>query len=234
MKNEFLNSNLKGCVIMPAFCEERRIKRVVLEVKKYIKDVVVVDDGSADATSEEAKAAGALVIKHPTNLGKGMALATGFKFALEKQYAFVITMDADGQHSPEDLYKFIETYRNTQADVIIGNRMDNPDGMPFVRRLTNKFMSWYLSRLIGQFMPDTQNGYRLYSAKVLPTILQARSSRFATESEVLFLLSDRKIKITSLPVKVIYGDEKSKINPFRDTLRFIQMIYHFKNRNKKS
>jgi glycosyltransferase involved in cell wall biosynthesis len=228
-----LCSQLNGCVVIPAFCEEKKINNVVREVLNYIKNVIVVDDGSKDRTAEEANNAGAIVVKHSANLGKGMALITGFKWALEKKYGFIITMDADGQHSPADLKNFLETYQQLKCDVIIGNRMNNPQGMPLVRKLTNHFMSWYLSRLMGQIVPDTQNGYRLYSAKVLPIIAESQSSRFAAESEVLLKLAVRGIRIESVPVTVIYSDEKSKINPIKDTIRFMKMIYRFKKMIKE-
>ncbi len=234
MSSDVFDFKTKGCVVIPAFCEAEKIGEVVSKVKDYILNVIVVDDGSKDDTAEKAMIAGAFVIRHSYNQGKGVALINGFKYALEKKYDFVITMDADGQHSPEDLPKFLKAYHELKCDVIIGNRMDNPIGMPFIRKLTNKFMSWYLSGIMQQFVPDTQNGYRLYSLKVLPLLIETQSARFAAESEVLLKLAMAGIKISSVPIKVIYGDEKSKINPVKDTIRFIKMIRTFKEISKRT
>jgi glycosyltransferase involved in cell wall biosynthesis len=216
-------SQKKFCVIVPGYREQCRIGKVVEGVRRYCRNVVVVDDGSPDDTAKEAEAAGAVVVKHATNLGKGVALNTGFKYARENGYEFLITMDGDGQHDPADIPGFVETYTKTGTPVLIGNRMDDPHTMPLVRRLTNQFMSWLLSRQMGQRVPDTQSGYRLFKCDVLADI-SVQSERFAAESEILLALSERGVKIGAVPIKIIYRDEKSKINPVRDTMRFIKML----------
>jgi len=222
----------KGCVLIPAYLEEKRIRAVVQQARQYVADVIVVDDGSPDKTSEEAAAAGAVVLRHEKNLGKGKALNTGFAYAAKNNFEFIITMDADGQHAPEDIPSFVTAYRSMGVSVLVGNRMTAPKGMPFVRKMTNRFMSWYLSRGMGQTVPDTQSGYRLYGASVLP-YLDAEASRYAAESETLLRLAAHKIKIGSVPIRVIYrGDEKSKIRPFRDTWRFFAMVRRFRKKQK--
>jgi len=218
----------KGCALIPAYLEEKRIAGVVREVLNYIRPVIVIDDGSPDKTAAEAAAAGAIVIRHEKNLGKGAALNTGFAYAIKQQFDYVITMDADGQHAPDDIPRFIEEYQRSGAVALVGNRMADPGRMPLVRKLTNIFMSWYLSRQMGQSVPDTQNGFRLYGAQALPFV-ETKSSRYAAESETLLRLAAHGVKIGSVPVKVIYrGDEKSKIRPFRDTIRFFAMVRNFK------
>lgn len=223
-------SALKGCALIPAYLEERRIRGVVQDVLQYIQPAIVIDDGSPDQTSAEASSAGAVVIKHEKNLGKGAALNTGFAYALKEKFDYVITMDADGQHAPADIPVFIEAYRRTGVSVLVGNRMADPKGMPLVRKLTNIFMSWYLSKQMGQHVPDTQSGFRLYAAQALP-FLATQSERYAAESETLLRLAVKKIKIDSVPITVIYRDEKSKIRPFRDTIRFIRMVRQFRKEN---
>jgi glycosyltransferase involved in cell wall biosynthesis len=220
------------CVIIPSYNEQGRIGRTVEGARKYCRRVVVVDDGSRDSTAEEAEKAGALVIRHEMNKGKGVALQTGFDHAMEKKFDFVITMDADGQHDPDDIPTFLEACRTTDFPVLTGNRMDRAGSMPWMRRMTNRFMSWLLSRKIGQRVADTQSGFRLYRSEVLPW-LRAESARFAAESEVLLNLAARNVRIGAVPIKVIYRDEKSKINPIRDTFRFFAMLRRFDMKRRK-
>jgi glycosyltransferase involved in cell wall biosynthesis len=224
--------NIDGCVIIPAYREQGRIGAVVHDVKAYIDCVVVVDDGSADNTAAEAAAAGAIVIKHDENSGKGVALETGFEWAYRNEYKFLVTMDADGQHAAEDLPAFLSSYNEGLYDVVIGNRMWDSADMPLVRRVTNKIMSWLLSRRMKQYVPDTQSGYRLYACDVIKDI-RCRSLRFNAESEILLILAAKNIAIGAVPIKVIYGDEKSKINPVKDTVRFFRMLRKFRKENKK-
>jgi glycosyltransferase involved in cell wall biosynthesis len=212
-----------GCVIIPAYHEEKQIRAVVQNVQRYIEHVVVVDDGSLDKTSSAAAAGGAHVIRHEHNMGKGAALNTGLAYAASRSFDFVITLDADGQHAPEDIPAFVTAYLKKEVTVLVGNRMSNPKGMPLIRKLTNIFMSWYLSRIMGQQVLDTQCGYRLYAASVFP-YLKTESAAFAAESETLLRLAHHKIKIGNVPISVIYGDEKSNIRPFRDTIRFFLML----------
>ena len=229
--NQSTPINKNYCALIPAYLEEKRIRGVVKNVLNFIRTVVVIDDGSSDRTSAEAAAAGATVIRHETNLGKGAALNTGFAYAARNGYDFIITLDADGQHAPEDIPRFIAAWERTGAPVIVGNRMADPKGMPLIRKLTNFFMSWYLSRQLGQWVPDTQCGFRLYAAAVLP-FLATKSPRYAAESETLLRAAAHKAIIESAPITVIYRDEKSKIRPFRDTLEFIAMVKNFKKKMK--
>ncbi|MFO7871581.1 MAG: glycosyltransferase family 2 protein [Kiritimatiellia bacterium] len=214
------------CVLMPAYREGKKIREVLRRILKHCRDTVVIDDGSDDGTAEEAEKTGATVLRHRVNRGKGAALATGFEYAGKGNFEFVIVMDADGQHDPDDIPVFIRAFDRGAGPVIAGNRMGNTENMPLVRRMTNRFMSGLLSGKMGQRVPDTQCGYRLYAAEVLE-LIPADSGRFAAESEVLLRLADAGVKINSVPVKVIYGSEKSKINPLRDTFRFFAMLRRY-------
>lgn len=222
----------KFCVILPAYREEKRIGRVVREVLKYCKHVIVVDDGSPDGTGPAAEAAGAKVLKHDANRGKGVALETGFRFARKNDFEFVITMDSDGQHAPDEIPLFVAEYERSGTPVIIGNRMGHPDSMPPLRKATNYFMSWLLSREMHQAVPDTQSGYRLYKCDILPMVT-SKSAGFAAESEVLLNLSRAGIRIGSVPIKVIYRDEKSKIDPVKDSVRFFNMLKRYRESNRE-
>jgi len=170
-----------------------------------------------------------MVIRHPQNAGKGVALNSGFKYAREKGFDVAITMDADGQHSPDEVPKFIEAYVRTGIPVLVGNRMWDTSDMPLVRRLTNRFMSWMLSRVMGQYVPDTQCGFRLYRCEVIPFVA-AESERFAAESEILLHIARRGIRIGDVRIATIYGEEKSKINPVSDTVRFFSMLMKYRRR----
>jgi glycosyltransferase involved in cell wall biosynthesis len=216
-----------GCVIIPAFREEGRIGAVVRRVLPVIRPVIVIDDGSPDRTAAEAEAAGATVLRHPRNLGKGLALHTGFSYARQQGFDYLITLDADGQHAPADIPSFLEAYRRTGLPVLVGNRMDDPRTMPLVRRWTNRFMSGYLSREMKQRVPDTQCGFRLYRCAILPAEAPDASG-YAAESEILLQLAARGVRIGSVPITVIYQDEVSKIHPVRDTLRFFRMVRKFR------
>ncbi len=220
-------SKKSGCVIVPAYLEEARIGQVVRQILSVIDPVIVVDDGSADKTAAEAEAAGAIVLRHSRNMGKGVALHSGFAYARAHGYEYLITMDADGQHAPQDIPRFLEAYSRGAAAVLIGNRMDNPAAMPWVRRWTNRWMSWYLSRALRQFVPDTQCGFRLYRCDILPA-QQPEFAGYAAESEILLRLAKQGVAIGAVPIRVIYQDEISKIHPCRDTLRFFLMIRRYR------
>lgn len=213
-------------VILPAYQEAGRIGPVVTHVRALGASALVVDDGSSDDTSTEARRAGAAVIRLPENEGKGAALAAGFDAARTHGHQAVVTMDADGQHDPADLTRFFEAYRRDDPPVLIGNRFGDASGMPRIRRLTNRVMSGLLSWAMGQPVPDTQNGYRLYRLDVL-TDIPLRGHRFEAESEILLELAARGIPLASVEVATIYGDERSKIRPVRDTLRFLRMLRRF-------
>jgi len=211
---------------VPAYNEAGLIGHVVQRIKEYCPSVVVVDDGSTDASAREARRAGATVIEHKTNKGKGIAQQTGFDYALSEGLGFVVTLDADGQHDPAHIPAFVESFRDSGAGAVIGNRMWDPENMPFVRRMTNRYMSWLLSRRMGQRVPDTQCGYRLYGAGVLP-VIRADAAGFAAESEALLRMAAAGHTIASVPITVIYGEEESKIRPCRDTIRFFAMLRRF-------
>ena len=225
---------LKVCVLIPAYREERRIGAVVREVRDYCSDVVVIDDGSPDDTAKAAAEAGATVLEHVHNQGKGAALQTGFDHARARGCDLAITMDADGQHAPSDIPAFLQAYERTHSPVLVGNRMNNVAAMPPLRRFVNRFMSDLLSRVMGQHVPDSQCGFRLYHRSAFPEgPYDAHSKRFAAESEILLRLALQGRKIGAVAIQTIYGDEKSKVNPFTDTFRFFRMLRRFRKIKKE-
>ncbi|MBN1676441.1 MAG: glycosyltransferase family 2 protein [Kiritimatiellae bacterium] len=222
----------RGCAIVPAYQEAERIGAVVRAIGAHVAHIVVVDDGSTDGTAEEAAKAGAAVVRHEQNQGKGVALSTGFGYARENGFDYVITIDADGQHDPKEIPRFIEAYVRTGIPVLIGNRMWDTSNMPLVRRCTNLFMSWLLSRRMRQYVPDTQCGYRLYRTDVLPFIT-AQARRYAAESEVLLHVAERGIRIDNVLIAAIYADQRSKIHPVADTVRFFLMLLRYQHSRRK-
>lgn len=214
---------MKTCVIIPTYNEARAIGGLVKEIRQQGLDVLVIDDGSSDNTSQLAQDNGAAVLRNQFNQGKGASLAAGFKHALERNYEAVVTMDGDGQHLPEDIPYFIRLAKYSQSAIFIGNRMRRTRGIPLVRLMTNRFMSWLLSRIAKQKIPDTQCGFRLIKQEVLKQVSLA-TSKYETESELLLKGSRLGFKIESVPIKTIYLGEKSQINPFIDTLRFFRFL----------
>ncbi len=214
---------MKICVLIPVLNEAKSIGPLVERILAKNPDVLVINDGSTDGSGEIARKKGARVIDHPQRQGKGSSLRDGFRYALEKNYDGIITMDGDGQHAVEDLDNFIQKAIAEPASVVVGSRMADNTTMPRVRLWTNNFMSWLISCVSGQKIPDTQCGFRYIGAVVLRAVKLA-SCDYEIESEVLIQASRCGFKIHSVPVKTIYGDEDSKINPCVDTWRFIIFI----------
>lgn len=213
-------------VILPSYNAARFLEKVIADIRGVVPGirVLVVDDGSSDGTAEVARAAGAEVIVHAVNQGKGGALATGNAWALEQGLEWVYTMDADGQHLPAEMPNFRAEAERGGYDVVVGNRMDQTRDMPWLRKRTNEFTSWVVSKLAGVRIPDSQNGYRLYRVACLEGV-KLRTTRYDTESEILVRLARRGYRIGAVPVSTIYGDEKSSINPFVDTGRFFRLVW---------
>ncbi|MCX7917782.1 MAG: glycosyltransferase family 2 protein [bacterium] len=211
-------------VIIPVYNEEKTIGNVLKELKKYFKNILVINDGSNDKTKEIVEKENVLIISHETNKGKGEALKTGFKYAIEKNFSAVITMDGDGQHLPEETLKFVEKYqRKPTVGILIGKRNIFSKDMPFIRKLTNLSMSFLISLLSFQWIPDTQNGFRLIKIDVLKRI-KLYTSHYETETEILIKSSFKGYRIKSISIKTVYSKEKSKIKPIEDTIRFFKLL----------
>ncbi len=234
---------MKVCIIIPTYNESAAIVSIIQKIRLQNMQVVIIDDGSTDSTAQISQDYGAIVLRNSKNQGKGFSLIRGLKYTLDKNFDAAITMDGDGQHCPEDIPHFIQKAQTSEAGIIIGNRIRNPRRMPIIRILTNKFMSWFISKLIKQKIPDTQCGFRLIKKELLEKIKftpletsvnqQDRAEsltgfttkRFETESEILFQASHLGYKIESIPIESIYHRAKSQINPFLDTVRFINFIW---------
>lgn len=215
--------------LIPCYFEERFIRDVATRVLTQLDTVLVVDDGSTDGTEANARASGAEVIRHSVNQGKGAAIKTGLKVLSElPAIEYALILDGDGQHAPEEIPRFLAAGNAEDAQMFVGNRMSDVEKMPFVRKLTNWFMSSQISRVCGQPVPDSQCGFRMIHRDLLPAMVAIGTTKFDYETEMLVVASRRGCRIGAVPISTIYGDEKSKIHPVRDTIRFYQMMARFK------
>ena len=212
----------RQCVaVIPCFNEAPFLAAVIAEVRDHLPNIIVVDDGSTDGTALRAKAAGAEVIRLGCNAGKGAALRAGWRHAWQQRFTWVLMMDGDGQHAPDDIPKFLACAENKDAALVVGNRMGNAAAMPWLRRLVNRWMSRRLSRLAGVRLPDSQCGFRLAHLETLMRLpLSAR--RFEIESETLVTLLAAGQRVEFVPIRVIYESGRSNICPFLDTWRWLR------------
>ena len=213
--------------VVPAYQEEKHIGEVVRRTLKQLPNVVVVDDGSTDATADEARTAGADVIVHEQNRGKGESIKSGFRYWLEHGSTYVIILDGDGQHLPEEIDRFLDAASSSGAKLLIGTRMNDVREMPLVRRTVNRYMSRKISRLCGHEIPDTQCGFRMVHRDIIPNLLGG-TERFDYETEMLILASRAGCRIASVPISTVYSDEVSSIHPVRDTLRFFKLMRRYR------
>jgi glycosyltransferase involved in cell wall biosynthesis len=206
--------------VIPAFNAGATIEPVIIGALPHVERVVVVDDGSRDGSGDVASRAGATVLTHEVNRGKGGALKTGFAYTLEHGFDGVITLDADGQHLPSEIPKIVAARRETGADIIIGGRAHLFGEMLPRRRMANRFASWAISKGSGARIDDSQSGYRFYSASLLRAI-ELRSDGFDMESEVLVLAGTRGFRIITIPISLgfVDGVSTSHYKPLKDTLQ---------------
>ncbi len=207
-------------VLIPALNAARTLPAVVVDARRQLEPVVVIDDGSTDGTSDVARATGATVLRHDVNRGKGGALKTGFAWALENGFEGVITLDADGQHLASEIPKFLEEREASGADLIIGGRSHLFDRMLPRRRMANRFSAWTISIAAGTRVTDPQSGFRFYSATLLRA-LKLRTDGFDMESEVIVRAGRRKLKVVTIPIELgfVDGISTSHYQPLKDTLR---------------
>jgi len=227
--------------VIPAYQDEKHIGDIVRRTRERLHYVLVVDDGSTDQTAQRAREAGAEVIVHNQNRGKGEAIKTGLDYwfaaanpshrtapGLDREVMWVSLLDSDGQHLPEEIDRFLAAVTcATHQTFLIGNRMNNLAGMPFIRRVVNRYMSSQISRLCGQDIPDTQCGFRMVDRHLAPELLSG-GNRFEYETEVLIIASRKGYRIESVPITTVYSDQVSKIHPMRDALRFLKLMWRYR------
>lgn len=212
-------------IVIPALDAGASVAGVVKASLAYLPDVIVVNDGSTDSTAKAAAEAGATVLHHPRNLGKGAALKTGFRYALENGFGAVVTVDADGQHLPSEIPKFLRAFRETGADLIIGDRSHLFGGMLPRRRNANMFSAWAISECAGTRVGDSQSGFRLYSASLIRDVT-IRANGFAAESEIIVRAGRLGRNVLSIPIQLgfVNGISTSHYRPLLDTLRIAGVV----------
>jgi len=204
---------------LPAYDEERNIAGVVLKAQKYVDKVIVCDDGSTDMTGEIASRLGAEVLRYERNVGKGVALRTAFRRAKEIGANIVVTLDADGQHDPEQIPTVIGPIARKEADVVIGSRY--LDGSwadpPLHRRLGLTLINSISARVSNGVAKDTQSGFRAYSSIVLDVLMECESQGYGIETEQLAMLAKKSFRVLEVPITVNYKglERTSKKNPLR-------------------
>jgi glycosyltransferase involved in cell wall biosynthesis len=206
--------------LIPAYEEGPRVEAVAEAAGRHLP-VVVVDDGSRDDTSDRARAAGATVLRQVPNAGKGAALRTGFRHALDAGAAAVVTLDADGQHDPAEIPNFLERFEERRAELIIGQR--DLRSMPRIRRLSNTAGGIALAVALGRSVPDNQSGYRLIGRTLMARLLDSNESGFEFEVEMIARCIALGLPIDAVPIRTIYAGEPSHIQPWRHFTEFMRV-----------
>jgi glycosyltransferase involved in cell wall biosynthesis len=219
-------------VLIPCLNEAGTIGPLVDSVREYLPNVLVLDDGSTDGTSNLAETAGALVLRHERPCGKGAALRTGMSHLAQHGFAWALLMDGDGQHAPSDIPRFLEAAGSTGASLVIGNRMRTRAQMPWIRWHVNRWMSARLSRMAGIELPDSQCGYRLVRLAAWRNAHLA-TTHYEIESEMLLAFAEAGQSIEFVPVQVIYKGERTKIAPLKDTWRWCSWWWGWKGNRRR-
>lgn len=210
--------------LVPAYQEGPRIGAVVAAVAPHLP-VLVVDDGSTDDTAVRAEAAGARLVRQRPNQGKGAALRAGFRLALDEAWDAVITLDADGQHDPDEVDRFVAAFDTPGAsgprpELIVGRR--DFRRMPLARRLSNTLGSIAFSWAVGQPIPDNQSGYRLLGRRLMAAMLDSRESGFELEVEMLAVCLRRGWTLAWVPISTIYAGAPSHVRPLTHLKHFVR------------
>lgn len=202
---------MKVCIVIPAYNESEVIADVIAEVKKqfnkapYSYELVIVNDGSTDSTADIAEKAGATVINHILNSGAGGATATGLSYANQEDFDIAATMDADGQHLPQDVIHGVDLMTRTDVDLLIGSRLIDSKGMSRVKVLGNKGLTFITYLLFGINVTDSQSGLRVFSKRSLQK-LRWKTSGYEFCSEMLWRASQNGLGIDEFPIQAVYTE----------------------------
>jgi glycosyltransferase involved in cell wall biosynthesis len=227
-RDSLAQTRSQTAAVIPGYQDEKHIGDIVRRTRERLDQILVVDDGSSDQTAERAREAGAEVIVHDQNCGKGEAVKTGLRYYLEREVTWVILLDSDGQHLPEEIDRFLAAAASAmQPAFLVGNRMNDLAKMPLIRRVVNRYMSRQISRICRQKIPDTQCGFRMLDRDLIPELLGG-GHRFDYDTEVLIIASRKGYRIESVPITTVYSDQVSKIRPLRDAIRFFKLMWRYR------
>lgn len=195
---------MKVIAVIPAFNERKKVGKVINEIAKYVDKIVVIDDGSSDGTYLAVKNRKAVVLRHPINLGQGAALQTGFEYAKKTKYDIVVTYDADGQFKASEIKNIIAPIVEGGAEVTLGSRfLGKAIDIPLSRLVVLKLGIFFTYIFSGIQLTDTHNGLRAFSQKAL-TKISIKHNRWAHPSDIIFQISKNKLRVTEVPVTVVY------------------------------
>ncbi len=211
----------KLIAVIPAYNESEHISAVVKATRKYVDEVIVVDDGSSDDTFKQAKPAD-IVLRHIVNMGKGLAMRTGFEAALRHKADVIVFIDADGQHKPEDIPKLLAKL-DSGYDMVSGMRSFDGD-MPFVLRFGNWFLVGAFNLLFNAKIHDLSNGFRAIRASSY-SFIKWKSSGYAVETEILARARRHKLSIGEIPIQTIYLNKVKGTTVFDGVVMFMNMMY---------
>jgi glycosyltransferase involved in cell wall biosynthesis len=212
---------VRTVALIPAYQEAPRIGRVVAAAQRHLP-VVVIDDGSTDDTAAVAEAAGATVLRQSPNAGKGAALRVGFRHALGTDAEAAVTLDADGQHDPDDIPRLLEAFAARRAELIIGRR--DPRAMPATRHISNVVGGAMLAVALGRTVPDNQSGFRLVGRTLMGAMLESDESGFEFEVEMIACCIALGLPLDSVPIRTIYAGEPSHVRPWRHFTEFLRVV----------
>ncbi len=203
----------KVIAAMPAYNEAKYIGSLVLQARQYADEVIVVDDGSTDQTAKIAELAGAIVIRHEQNKGKGAAIQGILAEASKRTADILVLLDADSQHDPKEIPSFIQTV-SEGFDLVIGSRKIGRKNIPSYRRVGQKVLSYFTGILSKTKVSDTESGFRALSKKAISE-MQLKETGFAIEAEMISQATAKGLKITEVPIRAIYTKDGSTLNPIR-------------------
>jgi len=208
-------TNVHTIALVPCYNEEATIGSIVLKSKRYVDEVLVVDDGSADDTAKIAMDAGAVVISHKTNCGKSKAIKTGFEYAMRRNFDYVVTIDGDGQHNPAEISVILGHLMNNGHDISIGLRSGNGTEMPFWRKIGKRTLDYATSFGNGGYVTDSQCGFRAFNKKAIKSITpRLNGGDFSVESEQLIKAHELGLEVTHTNVTCKYKNlDTSTKNP---------------------
>jgi len=216
---------MKIIAALPAYNEEIAIGSIVLRARKHVEKVIVVDDGSSDATSKVAELAGAEVVRHETNMGKGAALRDAFQRAIELNADVLVILDADGQHNPDEIPRLVAPIQKGEADVVIGSRfLEGKHSVPKYRRIGQEVLTFMTNLIAKTKITDSQSGFRAFSKKATES-LEFKEVGISIESQMLHSASNSKLRIKEVPISCEYDVIKgSKLNPFHHGFSVVNAI----------